>query len=99
MRCPYRRCAGLFFRRQVCFERTIFPESADAEHAETDDTAFLVHAPHYGIAFGRSHVTGRVGKSHFQIIMLSVKPQFYFIDHKFLNSQLLDRRFTVYAAD
>ncbi len=79
---PFRpRRAVLVFRGQVGFERAIFPESADAEHAETNDTAFLIHAPHYSIAPGRSHETGRVRKSHFEIIMLSVKPQFHFIDH------------------
>jgi hypothetical protein len=76
-----KRRAGLFSLRQRGFERTLLPKSADPEHAETDDPTFLIHAPHYGVAFGRPHVTGGVRKGHFEIIMLSVKPQFYFIDH------------------
>jgi hypothetical protein len=71
----------LFSTSEFGFERMIFPESAYAEHAETDDTALLVHALHHRIAFSRPHVSGRVRKSHFKVINFRVKPQFYFIGH------------------
>jgi len=59
----------------------IFPESAYAEHAETNDTALLIHALHHRIASRRPHVTGRVREGHFEVINFRVKPQFYFIGH------------------
>src|SRR5438270_12012761 len=76
------------------FERMIFLESAYAEHAETNDTALLIHALHQRIGSSRPHVTGRVGKGHFEVIAFRVKPQFYFIDHNvspdlLVHSQLL----------
>jgi hypothetical protein len=76
----------------------IFLEPAYSEHAETDDTAFLIHAPHHRVASSRPHVTVRVSKGHLKVIMFRVKPQFHFIDHSispafnlFVNPQLLCR--------
>lgn len=58
------------------FKRTIFLKTADAEHAETDNAAFLVHAPHHRVASSRPHITRRVGKGHLEVIMFPVKPSF-----------------------
>jgi hypothetical protein len=59
----------------------MFPESAYAEHAETKDMALLIHTLHHPIASSRPHVTGLVGKGHFEVINFRIKPYFYFIDH------------------
>jgi len=68
-------------RREFDFERMVFLESANTEHAKTDNTAFFVYAFHHRIAFSRPHVAVRVGKSHFEVIHFRVKPQFQFIAH------------------
>lgn len=72
----------------------MFPESAYAEHAETNDMALVIHALHHPIVSSRPHVTGLVGKGHFQVINFRIKPYFYAIDHNvspnlLINSQLL----------
>src|ERR1700738_4836695 len=80
----------LFFPGEFGFERMIFPESAYAENAETDDTALLIHALHHGVAPRWTHVTGRIGKSHFEIIHFRVQPQSYFIGHNVSPNLLVD---------
>jgi hypothetical protein len=68
----------------------IFPESAYPEHAETNDTALLIHALHDRIAPRGPHVTVRIGKGHFEIINFRVKPQFYFVGHNLSPNQPVD---------
>src|SRR5438105_3787673 len=68
-------------RREFDFERMVFLESANTEHAKTDNMAFFVYAFHHRIAFSRPHVAVRVRKSHFEVIHFRVKPQFQFIAH------------------
>src|SRR5256885_7861821 len=73
--------SALSARSEIGFERMIFLESSNAKHAEADDTAFLVHALHYGIAISRPHVAMHIRKGHFQEIHFRVEPQFHFIAH------------------
>ncbi|MEY2579791.1 MAG: hypothetical protein QOI49_2615 [Verrucomicrobiota bacterium] len=68
----------------------IFPESAYAEHAETNDVALLIHALHDPIVSRRPHVTGPVRKRHFEIINFRVEPEFYFVGHNVSPNQLID---------
>ena len=94
---------GLFSPSEFGFEGMILPESAYAEHAETNDPALLIHALHDAIASRKPHVTGCVRKGHFEVINFRVKPQFYFIGHNvspdlLVNLQLLrlPRRVTMF---
>ncbi|MEN3370586.1 MAG: hypothetical protein V7609_2729 [Verrucomicrobiota bacterium] len=65
----------------------IFLESGYAENAETNDPALLIHPLHQRIASSRPHVTGRVRKGHFEIITLTVKPQFTLSTMMFLRTE------------
>ena len=71
----------LFARGQISFERMILLESANAEHAEADNTALLIYSLHYRIAIRRPHVAMHIRKGHFEVIHFRVKPQFHFIAH------------------
>src|SRR5204863_9268943 len=85
----WRSCCSFSEKRGGClispsefgFKRMIFSESAYAEHAETNNTALLIHALHHRIASRPPHFTGPVRKRDFEVINFRVKPQFYFVGH------------------
>ena len=61
-------------------------KTADAQNAEPNDTAVLVHALHESVMRSLAHVSGRVAEPNLQEISLRIEPDFHFFGH--INSPL-----------
>ncbi len=63
------------------FQRVVFAELTDAEHAKSQDMSLFINPLHHGIMCRGAHEARSLTELYFKVICFRVEPDFYFCRH------------------